>query len=125
MRTRATSGVKVMSALLTALPGKQDELRQTLRSLQEEIRQQAGCLDCTVAQDTEGESRFLIFTVWKELAFLEAHLDSEPFRILLGATSVLSAPVGFRFIATDAISTYQGAVGRSGHTPTTSSRLLS
>jgi quinol monooxygenase YgiN len=113
MRSRPTSGVKVMSALLTAQPGKQEEFLQTLQSLQEEIRQQPGCLECTVGQDTTGESQFLIFMVWKELAYLEAHMDSEAFRILLGATSVLSAPASFRFIAADSAFSQPGYLGRS------------
>ncbi len=90
-----------MSALLTAQAGKQGEFCQTLHSLRSEIRLQAGCLECTIGQDTEEDDRFVIFMVWKDLAHLEAHMDSEAFRILLGATSVLTTPTGFRFIATD------------------------
>jgi quinol monooxygenase YgiN len=90
-----------MSALLTAQPGKQGEFLQTLQSLRAEIRLQSGCLEFTIGQDTEEDSRFVIFMVWKDLAHLEAHMDSEAFRILLGATSVLTTPTGFRFIATD------------------------
>ncbi len=112
MRARPTPGVKVMSALLTALPGKQQEFLQTLRTLQEDIRLQPGCLDCTVGQDTDGEGRFLLFMVWKDLHHLEAHMDSEAFRILLGATSVLTTPASFRFIAANSASTYQGRPGR-------------
>ena len=33
---------------------------------------------------------------------LKAHMDSEAFRVLLGATSVLCAPATFRFIAAEA-----------------------
>lgn len=117
MRSRATSGVKVMSALLTARPGKQEEFRQTLRSLQEEIRQQPGCLECTVGQDTTGEPQFLIFMVWQELAYLEAHLESEAFRVLLGATSVLSAPASFRFIAADSAFSQPGFLRRNRRGP--------
>lgn len=91
--------IKVMSALLTPLPYKEAEFSQTLRTLQEDIRLQPGCIECTVGRDLGGEPRFLLITVWKGRAFLEAHLESEAFRILLGATSVLTAPAGFRFIS--------------------------
>jgi len=101
MRSKPNKRVKVMSALLTTQPGKQGEFLQTLQSLRAEIRQQLGCLECTIGQDTEEDSRFVIFMVWKDLAHLEAHMDSEAFRVLLGATSVLTTPTGFRFIATD------------------------
>jgi hypothetical protein len=51
--------------------------------------------------------------VWQSLAHLEAHMDSEAFRILLGATSVLTAPAGFRFIAADSAFSPAGFLGRS------------
>jgi len=116
MRSSPRSSVKVMSALLTVQPGKQEEFLQTLQSLREEIQRQPGCLECTVGQDLSGESRFLIFVVWKDLAHFEAHLDSEAFRILLGATSVLTSPAGFRFIAANSAFSPQGFLGRGSRT---------
>ncbi len=103
-----------MSALLTARPDKQEEFRQTLRSLQAEIRRQPGCLECTFGQEVSGEPRFLLFMVWGSAAHLEAHLDSEPFRVLLGATSILSAPAAFRYVAADSASSQPGLLRRTG-----------
>jgi len=116
MTSHARSSVKVLSALLTTQPGKEEEFLQTLQGLREAIQQQAGCLSCTIAQDTTGGPQFLIFMVWKDLAHLEAHLDSEAFRILLGATSVLTAPSGFRFIAANSAFSPQGFLGRGTRT---------
>jgi len=113
MRSIPKSQVKVMSALLTARPEKQAEFLQTLHTLKGEILLQDGCLECTVGQEASGGPKFFIFMVWKDLAHLEAHLDSEAFRILLGATSVLTAPAGFRFIAADSAFSPQGFLGRS------------
>jgi quinol monooxygenase YgiN len=107
------SSVKVMSALLTARAGKQEEFLQTLRSLVQEIRQQPGCLECAVGRDVDGDSQFFLFMAWKDLAHLENHMHSEAFRVLLGATSVLTAPSGFRFIAADSAFSPQGFLGRS------------
>jgi quinol monooxygenase YgiN len=104
MKSKPNHRVKVMSALLTAQAGKQGEFLQTIQSLRKEIILQEGCLECAIGRDAEDESRFLIFMVWKDLAHLEAHMDSEAFRILLGATSVLTTPSGFRFIAADSAS---------------------
>jgi quinol monooxygenase YgiN len=112
MRSTPKNGVKVISALLTARPDKQEELNQTLVSLKEEIQLQPGCLECSVGKEEAGEPRFIIFMVWKDLAHLEAHMDSEAFRILLGATSVLTTPVGFRFIAADSTFSPQGFLSR-------------
>lgn len=113
MKSNPKSSVKVMSALLTARPEKQGEFLQTLQSLKGEIQQQAGCLECTIGQEASGGPEFFIFSVWKDLAHLEAHMDSEAFRILLGATSVLTSPAGFRFIAADSAFSPQGFLGRS------------
>jgi len=113
MKPSPRTGTKVLSALLTARSGKQQEFLQTLRSLVEEIRGQSGCLECAVGQDLSRESQFFIFMVWKDLAHLEAHMASEAFRVLLGATSVLTAPSGFRFIAADSAFSPQGFLGRS------------
>ena len=102
MKTHTSNGVKVMTALLTPIPEKQAEFLQTLQSLHIEIKKEPGCLECVVGQDVLGGPRFLIFMVWKDLQSLEAHMESEHFRILIGATSVLSAPADFRFISADA-----------------------
>ncbi|HJV22977.1 MAG TPA: antibiotic biosynthesis monooxygenase family protein [Holophagaceae bacterium] len=101
MNIQAHKQAKVLSARLTAHPGKQEELRQTLLGLRREILLQSGCLECTIGLDADDDSRFVIFMVWKGQAHLEAHLDSEAFRVLLGATHVLAYPAGFRYVATD------------------------
>ena len=113
MKPNPKSSVKVMSALLTARPEKQGEFLQTLQSLQGEIQQQLGCLECTIGQGVGGRPEFFIFMVWKDLAHLEAHMDSEPFRVLLGATSVLTSPAGFRFIAANSPFSSHGFLSRS------------
>jgi quinol monooxygenase YgiN len=101
MKASASHGVKVISALLTPIPAKLEEFLQTIQCLHLEIKKEPGCLDCVVGRDVDGGPRFLLFMVWRDLAALEAHMESENFRILLGATSVLSAPADFRFIAAD------------------------
>jgi len=117
MTSTPKSPIKVMSALLTSRPEKQGEFLQTLRTLREEILLQPGCLECAVGQADGGGPRFFIFMVWKDLAHLEAHMDSEAFRILLGAVSVLSAPTGFRFIAGDSAFSAQGFLARGRRLP--------
>jgi quinol monooxygenase YgiN len=113
MNPSPKSSIKVLSALLTVQAGKQEEFLQTLQSLVEEIRNQAGCLECAVGRDVAGDSKFLLFMAWKDLAHLENHMNSESFRVLLGATSVLTTPSGFRFIAADSAFSPQGFLGRN------------
>lgn len=115
---------KVLSALLTARPDKQEELLQTLLGLKAEIQQQPGCLDCSIGQESMGGGRFFIFMVWKDLAHLEGHLGSEAFRILLGATSVLTTPAGFRFIAADSAFSHHGFLTRGRRPPAPEVELI-
>lgn len=98
MKLKPDSPTQVLSAQLTVQVGKQGEFRQTLLGLRKEILLQPGCLECTIGLDLEADSRFLVFMVWKDQAHLEGHLDSEAFRVLLGASQVLTH-AGFRFIA--------------------------
>jgi quinol monooxygenase YgiN len=104
--------VKVLSALLTALPDKQEEFLQTLLSLKGVIQNQPGCLDCSIGKEAAGGPQFFIFTVWKDLAHLEEHMTSDAFRVVLGAASVLTTPTGFRFIAADSAFSTQGFLAR-------------
>ena len=117
MRPAPRSPEKVMSALLTARPDKQEEFLQTLVGLKGEILLQPGCLECGIGREAAGEGRFFIFMVWKDLAHLEAHLESEVFRVLLGATSVLTTPAGFRFIAADSAFSPHGFLTRGRRPP--------
>jgi quinol monooxygenase YgiN len=99
MKVQAPRGVKVLSALLTPIPEKEHELLQTLDGLQKESRKEAGCLEFVVGQSVGAGTQILLFMVWKDLRSLNAYMATENFRVLLGATSILSAPADFRFIA--------------------------
>jgi quinol monooxygenase YgiN len=98
MTSTPETEVKVLSAQLVAHPGKQAEFHQTLKGLRQAILLQEGCLECSIGLDGDEGTKFLVFMVWKSQAHLEAHMDSEAFRVLLGAAHVLTYPAGFRFI---------------------------
>ena len=84
-----------MTALLTARPEKQEELSNTLKALTLGIRAQAGCLDSLVGRDLGGDSRFILHSVWESQAALATYLASDAFRVLRGASSILTGPEGF------------------------------
>ena len=110
MKTNIGNGVKAMTALLTPIPEKQEEFLQTLLCLHAEIKKEPGCLKCVLGQDLLGGRDVLLFTVWKDLRSLHSHMNSEHFRILVGATSVLSSPADFRFVSADAAQDLSEAV---------------
>jgi quinol monooxygenase YgiN len=69
-----------------------DGLRQAIGAAQ-------GCVECLVAQDVSGEPRYVLLSTWSDARSLEAHLQSENFRILRGAADVLGTQTDVRFLA--------------------------
>jgi quinol monooxygenase YgiN len=99
LQTRHASAL--MTTLLTPAPDKQQEFLQTLRSLRSEIGRQPGCLSCTIFIDEDGGGQLALLTSWKDTAALKAHVNSESFRVLVGASQALGASPEFRFSAFD------------------------
>lgn len=85
-----------MTAVLSAKPGTQDELLQTLRGLVGDIRNQPGCTACILGHDVAGGPHFLIYVSWVDAPAMEAAMSAEPFRVLLGAASTLGDLDRFR-----------------------------
>jgi quinol monooxygenase YgiN len=92
---------KVVTSLLTPAPEKREEFIQTLRSLRVEIEREPGCLLCVVCQDIDGGDHFVLTSEWQDQAALNAHMASEHFRILAGASRLLGASAEFRFVTSD------------------------
>lgn len=72
-------------------PENRMELQQTLRTLKEAIRQEAGCLDVSIFLNLLDESNLIIEEEWGSQQELENHLRSENFAVLYGAITCLSA----------------------------------
>ena len=94
--------VKVVTSLLTPAPENREEFTQTLRSLRAEISRQPGCVVCAVCRDIDGGDQFVFISEWRDQHALLAHMASEHFRILSGASRLLGASAEFRFVTSDA-----------------------
>jgi quinol monooxygenase YgiN len=94
--------VKVVTSLLTPAPENREEFTQTLRSLRAEISRQPGCVVCAVCRDIDGGDQFVFISEWQDQHALLAHMGSEHFRILSGASRLLGASAEFRFVTSDA-----------------------
>lgn len=73
-------------------PEKRKELRQTIRSIVQEVRKENGCVDSTFYQNSENENDFFLFEEWENRQVLDDHLRSARFTVLIGARSLLSRP---------------------------------
>ncbi len=58
-------------------PQKIDEALQILRSIVERTRAEAGCISCSVYQDTEIEQIIVLEEKWRSDEDLQRHLRSE------------------------------------------------
>ena len=73
-------------------PEKRKELRQTIRSIVQEVRKENGCVDSTFYQNFENENAFFLIEEWENRQALDDHLRSAGFTVLMGARSLLSQP---------------------------------
>ena len=73
-------------------PEKRKELRQTIRSIVQEVRKENGCVDSTFYQNAENENDFFLIEEWETQQALDDHLQSAGFTVLMGARSLLSRP---------------------------------
>ena len=82
----------LMTIQMKVLPEKRKELHQTLVSLTGRIRKQKGCGRCDFCVSGEDEDEFWLFEEWETREDLDSHLESNLFKVLLGARSLLKNP---------------------------------
>jgi quinol monooxygenase YgiN len=83
----------VLRVTLDVLPEKQLEVIQTLLSMIEPAGKEAGCLSYAIFCDIEDQNRFSMLGEWETRENLDHHLMSHRFGALLGAKSLLDAPM--------------------------------
>jgi len=101
MNPSTSHAAKVVTSLLTPAPDKREEFLQTLRSLRVEIEREPGCRLCVLCGDVDGGNYFVLISEWRDQAALMAHMASEHFRVLAGASRLLGASAEFRFVTSD------------------------
>lgn len=82
---------------MKAVPGKFQELYQTLQALLPAIRKEKGCRDCRVCRDVEDGEIFFLAVDWDTRESLEEYARSGNCSALLGAVDLLSAEARVRF----------------------------
>lgn len=64
----------IVAARMTAKPGKEDELRKTLKGLIEPTRAEAGCVQYDLHEEQGKPGSFLFFEKWTSKQALDEHL---------------------------------------------------
>lgn len=77
---------------MNVLPAKQKELVQTLLSMIEPMRKEAGCLSYDLFGNIEDENVLNLIEEWRTRKELDHHLKSEIFGVLLGTKILLCEP---------------------------------
>ncbi|MEP7185041.1 MAG: putative quinol monooxygenase [Rhodanobacter sp.] len=67
-------------AVLTAKPGKADDLRALLLPAVAAFRTEAGCKAYALHEDTEHSGRFVSYEVWRDRDALDQHMTSPTMR---------------------------------------------
>jgi len=86
----------LIRTIMNVLPEKQKEVVQTLLSLLERAGKEKGCLRYEIFNDIEDENAFLLISEWETRQYLDSHMKSDRFSVLLGTKSLLSEPLKFR-----------------------------
>jgi quinol monooxygenase YgiN len=75
---------------LNAQPRKRKELLQTVEALSNNTQKKRGNISSQVYLDCSNENRCVLIEEWKTQTDVERHLHSDDFKVLLGATSIMS-----------------------------------
>ena len=77
---------------MKVFPQKRKELSLTIASLVGLIRKENGCKRCDFCYNAEDENELSLAGEWESKEDLNRHMQSEIFRVLLGAMSLLKEP---------------------------------
>ena len=78
-----------MNILMKVLPVKRKELVQALSSMVELIKKEKGCRSCNFYCQSEDENELCLLGEWETKENVDAFVQSDLFKVLLGAMSLL------------------------------------
>ena len=84
---------------IKVLPEKQKEVLLTLLALLRQSKKEMGCVSYSVFSDIENKNVFSLISEWETRQFLDQHMKSDRFSILLGTKSLLSEPLKIQILA--------------------------
>lgn len=81
--------MSTVNVLLRVRPGKRDEFLQTMRSIQNNLKEEADLTKSSLYQDTNDPDVFHLIEEWATLNSMERYIRSERFSVLMGVLKVL------------------------------------
>jgi quinol monooxygenase YgiN len=86
-----------VSMMMRVLPGKRDEFLQLVRSLHDDIKNTKGFSNSTLFQDTDDSDSFNHIVEWETQKDLDAYLQSELYKVLVGGVKILCSQSDIRY----------------------------
>ena len=112
----------VVRITMNVLPEKQKELVQTLLSMVESMETAAGCLSYALYCNMEDKNLLNLLEEWQSRKYLDQHLQSDMFGVLLGTKSLLIEPHGINIYTINRsegmAAVHTAREGRPGHEKT-------
>jgi len=90
--------MNVIRTIMNVLPEKQKEVLQTLTSMVVPPGNEKGCLSYCIYNDIEDQNVFNLISEWETRRYLDQHMRSERFSVLLGTKSLLSEPMQIQIL---------------------------
>jgi quinol monooxygenase YgiN len=78
-------------------PDRRAEVLEVFRSVQGPVLAQPGCVACHIYEEQGHEPAVVLVERWESQEALEAHLQSETYRRILGAIELSGSPPEIRF----------------------------
>ncbi|MCQ9285051.1 antibiotic biosynthesis monooxygenase [Priestia aryabhattai] len=79
----------IINAILQAKPGKEEELRSELVKVIKPSREEKGCIQYTLHQDTDKAGTFVFYEKWKSQKDVEAHIETPHYQQYRQQTELL------------------------------------
>jgi quinol monooxygenase YgiN len=87
-----------LRTLMNVRPEKQKEVLLTLLALFQQPAKEKGCLSYGIFCDIEDENVFNLISEWETRRYLDQHMRSDRFGILLGTKSLLAEPLKMQIL---------------------------
>jgi len=78
-------------------PEKREEFLQTLRSIQSNLKEEAGLMSSSLYQDVNDTNVFHLIEDWATQNSMEGYIRSERFSVLMGVLKVLCAEAEVKY----------------------------
>ncbi len=82
----------VTTIKLQTSPENRKEILQTFRSLLNPIQCELGCRSCRIYRELDNDEAVIVIQEWVSRTYLDEHLRSNEFAVLVGAMSLLQKP---------------------------------